>query len=358
MSNRRVITAIWLAAACGLALPAHAQQQQGRRAPERAPEAAQPDHPPVLEGPRADRPKPPGIGGDFGGGERIGKDRIARRPAPMRSFFTAIQVLDREDTPDALRLSEQQHEQIESIMSEQRRQMRAQVESQMRERAPIAQGRGPEGRSAQEPGPRARRNAPPDGERPANVEGERRQRPQPSPEAAREGAPDRRAEGEPKGPPQQRPARPERPAADRPDGPRPAPARGPNPELEQRIRAQADEVQTRLWSVLNDAQRVVVRQEIDRIEAEGMDADLDRRVEQYLNKRREGAKQGGPAPEQGGPGARMSPEARQEIARRLSEMSPEERREAVEKMRARMQRERTRGEPKPPPSIDDLRDPE
>ncbi|MBX3318166.1 MAG: hypothetical protein KF902_15015 [Phycisphaeraceae bacterium] len=349
MNNRRVITAIWLAAACGLALPALAQNQQGRRAPE----AARPDQPPVLEGPRADRPKPPGVGGDFGGGERMGKDRIARRPAPMRSFFSAIQVLDREDTPDALRLSEQQHEQIESIMSEQRRQMRAQIESQVRERASNAQGRGPGDRPAQQPGPRAQRNAPPDGERPANADGPRRQRPQPGPQAGREGGPDQRAEGEPKGPPQQRPARP---AADGTDGPRPA--RGPNPELEQRLRAQADEMQTRLWSVLNDAQRVIVRQELDRIEAEGMDADLDRRVEQYLNKRREGANQGGPAPELSGPGARMSPEAREEMARRLSEMSPEERREAAEKMRTRMQRERTRGEPKPPPSIDDLRDPE
>ncbi|MCW5769013.1 MAG: hypothetical protein KIT19_10035 [Phycisphaeraceae bacterium] len=349
MNNRRVITAIWLAAACGLALPALAQNQQGRRAPE----AARPDQPPVLEGPRADRPKPPGVGGDFGGGERMGKDRIARRPAPMRSFFSAIQVLDREDTPDALRLSEQQHEQIESIMSEQRRQMRAQIESQVRERASNAQGRGPGDRPAQQPGPRAQRNAPPDGERPANADGPRRERPQPGPQAGREGGPDQRAEGEPKGPPQQRPARP---AADGADAPRPA--RGPNPELEQRLRAQADEMQTRLWSVLNDAQRVIVRQELDRIEAEGMDADLDRRVEQYLNKRREGANQGGPAPERSGPGARMSPEAREEMARRLSEMSPEERREAAEKMRTRMQRERTRGEPKPPPSIDDLRDPE
>ena len=98
-----------------------------------------------------------------------------------------------------------------------------------------------------------------------------------------------------------------------------------------------------------------VKGEMERIRAEQGEAELNKRAAEYLRKRREGAAQGGPAPEQGfGEKGPQNPDR----AKRLSEMTPEEREAAMEKARDRAQRERRRGEPKPPPPIEDLRDPE
>ncbi len=392
MNNRRVMTAVWVVAVCGLALPAFGQgARQDRRDP-----AARPDGPPpALEGPRVNRPRPAGVGGDFGGGEKMGRDRIARRPAPMRAFWDAVKVLDQDDMPDALRMSPEQHEKMEALLHEQREKMMG----------------GPAGRpeGGPEGGPNGARRARPEGDRPdARLEGRpdgqpngrpgepgaRPQREQMNDEqreamraergVARAARPDRAVQGVPERAPVARPegdARPDRGpnrGSDRgpegrpqrrADGQRPdmAPDGGPD-EMERRgprdgmpvnrvTPEQIEEYQTRAWSILNEAQRVVVQAEIDRIELEGADEQMEQRVEQYLNKKREGAAKGGEAPEGGvaGKGAQNA-DRRAEIAKKLSEMDPEERKAAIERLRGQMRRER--GEPRPAPPVDSLRDPE
>ncbi len=409
----------WMIAACGLALPAVAQN---------APEATRPDGPPpVLEGPKATRVRPPGVGGDFGGGEKMGKDRVARRPAPMRAFWDAVQVLDREDTPDALRLSPEQHKQFEALMGEQRAKMRGEMEARMKERGANSQGRGPGNRPANGPdgrperGPDANPQAGPNGgrgpeargPRPDMTEDERRamrEERERARGAGQERNDDRGPDARPQGGPAGRPAQGEgrgRGPEDRPRGPEGRPPRGPEGEGREMRRgpdgqgiagpnepapgapgegrkgvrrlgppqgepgqmmeqgrgadrapgADMQEVQTRAWSILNEAQRVLVRQELDRIETEMLDSTMDQRVDQYLKKRRDGAAQGGAAPEGGfADKAKQNPERRAEIAKKLSEMTPEEREAAVQKLRREMRRER--GEPKPAPPVEKLRDPE
>lgn len=411
MSTRRRIGisgVAWMVAACGLALPAFAQN---------APEATRPDGPPpVLEGPKPTRVRPPGVGGDFGGGEKMGKDRVARRPAPMRAFWEAVQVLDREDTPDALRLAPEQHEQFEALMSEQREKMRGEMESRMKERGANGQGRGPGDRPANTPDarPNANPNAGPKGgpgpgpdargPRPDMSEEERRAMREER-ERARAARPDRNIEGVPEGRPQGRPEgrsprgpdgegremrrgpdgqgptrqdpNAERPAEQNTKAPgapgetrkgvrRVGPPQGEPGQMRERAQGQGadrnlsiemEQTQTRAWSILNEAQRVLVRQELDRIEAESIDAATDQRVDQYLKKRRDGAAQGGTTPEGGfADKTKQNPERRAEIAKKLSEMTPEERQAAMERLRGQARRER--GEPRPAPPVEKLRDPE
>lgn len=378
MNNRRVLRAMWVVAVCGLAMPAFAQEAgQGRRDP-----AARPDGPPpALEGPRVNRGRPAGVGGDFGGGEKMGRDRIARRPAPMRAFWDSVKVLDQDDTPDALRLSPEQHEQIEALLREQRDKMMGGREGgpdQARRVRP--EGGRPEGR----PDARPERDEAMSRERGAAraarpdraVEGVPQRAPGARPEGARpdrgpDRAPGRGPEGGPQqgGPDRARERGPEGRPERRADGQRPEMAPDGGPEGPERRGArdaaqvnrvtpqQIEEYQTRAWAILNDAQRAVVQAEIDRIELEGMDEQMDRRVEDYLNKRRDGAAKGGEAPEGGfaGKGAQNA-DRRAELAKKLSEMSPEERKVAIERLRAQMRKER--GEPRPAPSLDSLRDPE
>jgi hypothetical protein len=136
------------------------------------------------------------------------------------------------------------------------------------------------------------------------------------------------------------------------------------PGERERIEASIAEAQTRAWSVLNEGQREYVKREMERIRAESGPEELGKRAQEYLKKRRDGAAQGGPAPEQGfgEKGAQDSARdaKRADRAKKLSEMSPEERKAAVEKFRARAEREGKRGEPKPPPPIEELspQDPE
>ena len=390
MNNRRVLKAVWVAAVCGLAMPAFAQDAgQGRRDPAARPDGAAP----ALEGPRVNRVRPAGVGGDFGGGEKMGRDRIARRPAPMRAFWESVKVLDQDDTPDALRLSPEQHEQIESLLREQRDKMMGGREGgsdQARRGRPEGRPEGgrPEGRPDARPErdeqreamsrergaaraarpdravegvPQRAPGARPEGERPdrgpgrgpeggPQKDGPQQGGPDRGSDRARErgaeGRPERRADGQ----------RPEMAPDGGPEGPERRGARDAAP-VNRVTPQQIEEYQTRAWAILNDAQRAVVQAELDRIELEGMDEQMDRRVEEYLNKRREGAAKGGDSPEGGfaGKGAQNA-DRRAELAKKLSEMSPEERKVAIERLRAQMRKER--GEPRPAPSLDSLRDPE
>ena len=380
--NRHSRFAMCLVISAGLACVASAQQD--RPAPPAEGEK------PVLRGPRVGGERPPGVREEFGG-EKMGRDALPANRAPMREFLAAMMVLDGEDTPDPLRLSEQQHEQLRELMGGPRGPDRR-VEGQARRAE--GEGRRPEG----EPRPG---RGPADGQRGPRGEGARgegadregvkrddarRGPPTGAPEGAGRGEADRAQD---RRPPQGDAPRAERrrapemlemtdemdaPRGERPRGPQgergarngrgPEGAQGVGPEARERAAANAAEMQTRAWSILNEGQRAYVKSELERIRAEQGEEELNKRAADYLRKRREGAAQGGPTPAQGF-GEKGAPNsdragAKGDRAKRLSEMSPEEREAAVEKFRSRAERERRRGETKPPPPIEDLtpRDPE
>lgn len=376
--KRHSMIVVCMVAAAGLAGSVYGQE--GR--PERPIEAKEP---PVLRGPKVGGERPPTVREDFGG-EKMERGRMNAGRPPMREFFDAMMILESDETPDALRLSPEQHERLDAMMREHRDAMRSRMQERPRD------GEGPRGRGPDGERPRGPEGAGPDGERRDGQkregqmrEGERREGERREGQRRVDSRPDQRvpAQGAPdEGPDGQRP----RVQRDRVGAPREAgdemikegrgegdarrrnraanPGGGPDgapmidPAERERMEASIAESQTRAWSVLNEGQREYVKREMERIRAESGEEELNKRAQEYLKKRREGAAQGGPAPEQGfGEKGAQEPARdakRAERAKKLSEMSPEERKAAVEKLRRRAEREERRGEPKPPPPIEEI----
>lgn len=395
--KRHSMIVVCMVAAAGLAGSVYGQE--GR--PERPVEAKEP---PVLRGPKVGGERPPTVREDFGG-EKMERGRMNAGRPPMREFFDAMMILESDETPDALRLSPEQHEKLEALMSEHRGAMRSRMQERSRDGEGARRARGPEGAGPDGEGPRGRgpdgagpqgrgpdgegpRGRGPEGQRPEGQKRDAQKRDAQKRDAQKrvDSRPEHRvsAQGEPaQGAPDGAPGE-ERPRVkrDRVSEPRDAGDEMMRPEAERQIRergagrggpegrpgidpaerermeASMAEAQTRAWSVLNEGQREYVKREMERIRAESGEEELNKRAQEYLKKRREGAAQGGSAPEQGfGEKGAQDPARdakRAERAKKLSEMSPEERKAAVEKFRKGAERERTRGEPKPPPPIEEI----
>lgn len=414
--KRHSMIVVCLVAAAGLAGSVYGQE--GR--PERPVEAKEP---PVLRGPKVGGERPPTVREDFGG-EKMERGRMNAGRPPMREFFDAMMILESDETPDALRLSPEQHERLEALMSEHRGAMRSRMQERSRDGEGARRARGPEGAGPDGEGPRGRgpdgegprgrgpdgegpRGRGPDGEGPRGRgpdgagpqgrgpdgqwpegqkrdgqkrDGQKRVDSRPEHRVSAQGEPAQGApDGAPNGAPGEARARVKRDRVSeprevgdemmRPEAERQIRERGAgrgvpegrpgiDPAERERMEASIAEAQTRAWSVLNEGQREYVKREMERIRAESGEEELNKRAQEYLKKRREGAAQGGPAPEQGfGEKGAQDPARdakRAERAKKLSEMSPEERKAAVEKFRERAEREGRRGAPKPPPPIEEI----
>jgi len=138
-----------------------------------------------------------------------------------------------------------------------------------------------------------------------------------------------RGAGGPDAPKGKKPAKGERPDADGDamnDGPRERASQAEIDAAMARLKElgaeapKASDAQTKMWAVLNDQQKPLVKAELERMKVEA-------------EKRR--GERVGDGNGEGGPGAGMTPEMRE----KLKNMSPEERREAIQEFRKKRQAE-------------------
>lgn len=310
---------------------------------------AQDDRPP-LRGPDVKDASPPGEKNSFVRGGKDRKDQAAQRGAPV-AMMRAINSLRSPETPEGLRLSPEQDQQIKGIMDSVRDDMRAFREAHGQEIRDLVRGLSPDARKkvidklrpflAAEGGPK--------GDAPDGAPGARR-----GPEAGGPG--ERRGPGGPDGDkPRARKPKGDQPPPgdDRPmdemrpgDGPKDHPKDAPKDDAAalDRLKDLANQApdlkaaETKAWNVLNEPQQKFVKERLEEMRKEAEQRRLDNppdkakeKAERKIEKKKE--KNSDAAP--GGPGQgdrqnlreRIPPELRE----KLRDMSPEERREAVRK---------------------------
>lgn len=239
--NRRMLTRVLgYGAAATLAVAAWA-------GPDKAQDNSSKNQDP-LSGPKVESREVPGVDGQFGEGRRD-KMRSGER-VPTRMFMGAIRSLESPETPEDLRLTDEQRDEIRDIAEEFRGAMQAfraehRDELQaLRDEAPGRGGQGARGRAdrgqrqGDGPPPNARGQGGPNGRGPRGGDAPP---PPPPGNGADEGAP----------PPRPSPEQRERMAEIMKDAPK------------------AEPYHTRMWAVLSEAQQVVVRERLEKAMAEG-----------------------------------------------------------------------------------------
>lgn len=281
--------------------------------------AAAQDRPP-LRGPEVREQRVPGLRQPFSGegkGDKNGQ-RAADRGIPQRIYMEIVGRLRGDSAPEGLRLSDEQEQRIRKVNEEFRGAMR---------------------------------------------------------QYAREDRPDRKPppDGAPQGPPGDR--RPEGPARQRMEDFR---AGGPKPA----------DVQTKIWEILSPAQQEFVKVELGKARQTLEQQRAEQSMERFVRERRAKAPDGAAprpearpdaprpearpeAPRPGEPGAppRAAGPQRERLRRiadMLAQLEPEERERLLSRIEEELQkrtqglpaRQRRRGEPKPPPPLDDVRVPD
>lgn len=328
------------------------------------------DNRPPLRGPDVKDASPPGEKNSFVRGGKDRKDQAAQRGAPV-AMMRAINSLRSPETPEDLRLSPDQDQQIKGIMDSVRDDMRAFRESHgqeirdlVRDLSPEARkkvadkvrpflgaDKGPEGRGPEAGGPGERRG-------PGGPEGERPRARKPKGDQPPPG------EGDPMD--EMRPG----------DGPKDRPKDGPKDDAAAlaRLKELAEKApdmqaaETKAWNVLNEPQQKFVKGRLEEMRKEAeqrrldnppdkakekaqrkidkADDKADRKAEKKKNKNPDAAPAKPDAPGRGQADRenlreRIPPEMRE----KLRDMSPEERREAVRRW---MEENRGPGAPKNP----------
>lgn len=293
---------------------------------------AQDDRPP-LRGPDVKDASPPGEKNSFVRGGKDRKDQAAERGGPFQ-MMRAINSLRAPETPENLRLSPEQDQQLKGIMDASRDEIRAFREAHGEEIRGLVRALSPEARKkvadrlrpflGAEPGAKGR-----------------------GPEAGGPG--ERRGPGEPGGPEGDRP-RARKPKGDRPppgdDRPMDEMRSGDAPKDDgaamARLKELADQApdfkvaETKAWNVLTDPQQAYVKGRMEEMRKEAEQRRLDnppqkakgkaeRKIEKKLDKKLDAAP--GAADGRENLRERIPPELRE----KLRDMSPEERREAVRK---------------------------
>jgi len=273
-----------------------------------------------LSGPEVKDREIPGSRSTFGEGMKDPKMRM--RPTPHPLFMRVVRSLGGEDTPENLRLDQEQERKIRAIEQEFGQAVRAFREEHedeiqaLREKAGMPGEEGGADRAAR------RRGQEGEGAPPLPPEGAAR---------ARRGAP-----GDQNVSPEAQAARQQLRALMQ---------KGPKP----------DDYEARIWAVLSEPQQALAKERLEKAKAEFQKREMD------------GA---------GGPPAKGAKDAQGVDARRISDMTPEQRREALknmtpeerEELRKRMRERRAAGgdrargsqpqpQDKPAPDMDDVRVP-
>lgn len=273
-----------------------------------------PDAP--LRGPSVEDRAVPGVTPTFG---EMEDKRMRAARVPMRVFLAAIRSLDAQDTPESLRLTPAQQEELASIETELRTAMRTMA----RDRKQNAQ--------RPEPGERMRNRGPrPDaddgGDAPAQNERRR--------ERVRRG--DRAGAPAPEGMDDMRIMEGQR---------RERLERAMNAEASPEIEA----VRVRAWAMLDEAQQDLVRAEID-IKMEEIRAEREARRGEgkpELSDENAPARERGRAVRQ-----RLNQMSPEEILQRIDQLPPERRERALERFRRYLEEQEAAD--KPAPDMDEV----
>ncbi|MGH7244667.1 MAG: hypothetical protein ACREJD_14740 [Phycisphaerales bacterium] len=246
----------------------------------------------VLKGPKVTDGGVPGTRRPFGDGQGgDNKQKLADRPIPQTEFMRAIGALRDDNTPDTLRLTEDQQTKIRAINKEFEQSMRAFREAHKGEFEEMRGKFGDRGR-------------PPRGDnKPAapNADGDQMAPPPPPPQPPPHGGP----------------------------------GQGPDGAARQKfeeLRAQAPspkDAQAKIFAVLTDAQKPVVQERLESIKKDMAERGLEGRAREEVRRRLQ--KQGADGA-QGKFNADNLPPKMQE---RLANMTPEEREQAIQRFRER-----------------------
>lgn len=251
MNRKNLVRVLGVGAAALLAGAAWAQPDRG--------DTMKDGNPDPLSGPKVESREVPGVDGQFGEGNR-GQRRAGDR-TPTRMFLGAIRSLESAETPEELRLTEEQRLEIREIAEELRAEMQAfRAEHKDELQAPVeARKRGKAARGAGGPAPEARAGRGPRGPRAGDA---------PPPPPAPGGADVDDGAAPPPPPPGDEKTR-ERLAEIMRGAPKPEP------------------YHTRIWAVLSEAQQTVVRERLDQAEEARRDR-VQVRPERRRDQQREG----------------------------------------------------------------------
>jgi DNA-binding MarR family transcriptional regulator len=245
---------------------------------------------PVLKGPQVQDGGIPGMRRPFGDGQGGDpKQRLADRPVPQREFMRALDSLHDENTPENLRLTDEQQEKIRAVNEDFQK---AVLDFRQQHRAEIAELRKSAPNSPNSPAPGAA-PGPADPDKMTDADAPQRP-PQPPPE----GTPARQKFEELR-------------------------ALAPNPK----------DYQARIFAVLTEAQRPIVEKNLQHIRQELGDAAYANRAKQEVHRQLQKGRAQLDAIANGGPVdlSKLPPRLRE----RLEAMTPEEREEAIKKFRER-----------------------
>lgn len=260
---------------------------------------------PPLSGPKVTEKKIPGVHESFGDAGKSPAGRKDARSIPPEVIKRALGALDRDDTPAAARLTDDQRTRIDALVAD----FKASVESyKQAHKAEMEQARRVLGRDGAEPGrPKAK--------------GESGPHPKPP-------APPTPASGDQLAKPGDDPMQPHDG-----DSKEVAAARATLADLRNNAPNSLD-LQTRVWNVLTDQQHAIVQAEVEKFIKSREEVQAREYVHKRLNKK-------------GGPGDSKGPALKADgsvdldtlppkMKERLDAMTPAEREKALDKLRERI----------------------